>query len=496
MRNLCKSAVVVEDRALDAESIKPHLKGLGFREDRISVVRTADDALEMVRSTRPLLVLVDVQLAGSKDGYKLCEELGRLPFRHEMAVIVLTALGDHPKALHAGADAFASKYDLQILLAEIEKRLDGVHRRGFPEPIRESLAVSFFPTHIDADATGAESSHAQNPTEALSGLLNYAQYDGSILGRNWRMLAENAGRDIFFERIFAGAIGEKYREVLGHANPLHLGFAGDEKLLEVPLEFTYDPRGRLGAEYLVLTHPLSRRLRAVAGTQGLSPRFLNERLSRSQPLRVLLIASNTEPPIQGADREIEELHRMLLSWKEDRCYPVEPTLIDSDHATSQRVKDEIQGKNGVHYDIVHYAGHGSFGRESERSALWFWQQTGRKGTPQPMYAPEIRQAFKESGVKLFYCGSCYGGAAHLSANPRTDDFLGVAASAVKAGVPAAVGFRQALDDKYAVQFAKKFYEDLGEFGDVGTALWKARNELYGVATDDFTWANPILIEQY
>jgi hypothetical protein len=67
---------------------------------------------------------------------------------------------------------------------------------------------------------------------------------------------------------------------------------------------------------------------------------------------------------------------------------------------------------------------------------------------------------------------------------------------VKAGVPAAVGFRQALDDEHAVRFATKFYEDLGEFGDVGTAVWKARNELYGVATDNFTWANPTLIEQY
>jgi len=497
VRNLCWSVVIVEDVLLYAESLKPHLKGIGFREERINTVRTAADALEIVTKTRPLLVLVDVQLAGLKNGYALCEELGRLPFRNEMAVIVLTRVGTHPEALRAGADAFVPKYDLQILLAEIEKRLAGVHRPGFPEPTRESLTVSSFPTHIDAEATGVESSHASNPTDALNLLLlKYAQFDGTILGRDWRTLAENAGRDVFFEKIFAGAIGEKYREVLGRANPLHLGFVGDEKLLEVPLEFTYDPRGREGGEYLVLRHPLSRRLRAIAGTQGISPKFLNERLRRGQPLRILLIASNTEPPIPGVDHEIEELHRMLLSWKDDRCYPVDPVLIDSDHATPQRVKDEIQGKSGGHYDIVHYAGHGSFGQDAERSALWFWPQAGRKGTPQPMYAPEIRRVLKESGVKLFYCGACYSGAAHLSDVPRTDDFLGVAASVVKAGVPAAVGFRQALDDEHAVQFAKKFYEDLGEFGDVGTALWKARNELYGVATDEFTWANPVLIEQY
>jgi two-component system cell cycle response regulator DivK len=100
--------LIVDDSPVNLKLARLVLEGEGY------VVRTANDAeeaLRMLESFTPRLVLMDIQLPGI-DGLELTRLLKADPGRASIIVVALTAYamkGDEEKALAAGCDGYVTK---------------------------------------------------------------------------------------------------------------------------------------------------------------------------------------------------------------------------------------------------------------------------------------------------------------------------------------------------------------------------------------------------
>ncbi|MBC8492557.1 MAG: CHAT domain-containing protein [Chloroflexi bacterium] len=287
--------------------------------------------------------------------------------------------------------------------------------------------------------------------------------------------------EIFIEHQEAA---EVYFEARGKSKPLSLLFETPREFLRLPLEFM---RSQTPSEYLVLQHPFARFIHnAIPRHEVLSP----SRLAKTKKLRVLLIASNTEPPIPGADVEVQEIHKFL---NDQKAISVEVMPLPTEQATYDRVQNELKKSK---YDIIHYAGHGFFDAFSpEESFLCFWNGENRGEPIKRMIATELKLLLDQSQARLVYLSSCYGTATDGKAALLDDDFLGLADAVVQAGVPSVLGFRWPVSDDRAHTLALAFYQSLLEQGSPEVALWHARRELAAVDRNDPTWLSPILIHQ-
>ena len=288
-------------------------------------------------------------------------------------------------------------------------------------------------------------------------------------------------RDIFTEHPEAE---KAYVEARAKSQSFSLLFETPREFLRLPLEFM---RSEDPPEYLVLQHPLARFLYDATPKRDLiSPSML----ALTQKLRILIIASNTQPPIDGVDAEAQELYEYL---KRQDCIPVSVKLIPTERATYERIRSELRKRS---YDIVHYAGHGSYRTESpEESSLYFWAEDNKQGGIVPMKATELKILLERSEARLVYMSSCYGTASGAQAALLDDDFLGLADAVAQAGVPSVLGFRWPVSDDGARRLALAFYQSFLEQGGPEFALWSARRELAAVDRNDLTWLSPILIHQ-
>jgi CHAT domain-containing protein len=281
-------------------------------------------------------------------------------------------------------------------------------------------------------------------------------------------------------------IKEAYGETCTNQNTLvSLQIEAPVDFLRLPLEFMYQGDQ---SKCLVLQHPLAR---FVCGVIPKREPISRQRLALAKNLRVLIIASNTEPPISGVDIETQKLRNFLE--KEQRDIFVDVKLISTKQATYGYVRDELKKPN---YDIIHYAGHGLYNPDSpEKSSLFFWSKKNKHGDVVPMKATELKMLLEKSEARLVYLSCCYGTATGDPSALLDDDFLGLADSAVNAGIPTVLGFRWPVSDDGACQLALAFYRSLLEQGSPGIALLEARRELAGPNRDDPAWLSPILIHQ-
>ncbi len=115
--------LIVDDNPSNLKLVRVLLQAKGYE------VVTATDAGEVVRTlltTRPRLILMDLQLPGV-DGLELTRRLKADPATRDIPVIALTAYamrGDARKAAEAGCDDYVTKpIDVETLPAIIEARL-------------------------------------------------------------------------------------------------------------------------------------------------------------------------------------------------------------------------------------------------------------------------------------------------------------------------------------------------------------------------------------
>lgn len=101
--------LVIEDEKFLRELISQKLKNEGFETLQAT---NGEDGLKVAKEKKPELILLDLYLPGSIDGWKVIEELKKDPLSAKISIIVLSNYGQKEfieKALNLGADDFLIK---------------------------------------------------------------------------------------------------------------------------------------------------------------------------------------------------------------------------------------------------------------------------------------------------------------------------------------------------------------------------------------------------
>jgi two-component system, OmpR family, KDP operon response regulator KdpE len=125
--------LVVDDEPQIRRVMRTTLVAQGYE---VSDARTGDDALELIRSEKYDLILLDVNMPGIS-GVEACREIRQ---GSELPIIMVSVRGeerDKVKALDAGADGYITKpFNMSELLARIRAVL---RRTSFPAGIADKL---------------------------------------------------------------------------------------------------------------------------------------------------------------------------------------------------------------------------------------------------------------------------------------------------------------------------------------------------------------------
>src|SRR3954470_22125425 len=100
--------LIVDDNAPNLLLVQLILMGAGYD---VRTAVDAEDALRILDSWAPSLILMDVQLP-RMDGLELTRQIKQDPARRHILIIALTAYamkGDDERALAAGCDGYLSK---------------------------------------------------------------------------------------------------------------------------------------------------------------------------------------------------------------------------------------------------------------------------------------------------------------------------------------------------------------------------------------------------
>ena len=130
--------LIVDDTPVNLKLTRILLVNEGYK---VMTAATAEEALELLKSYRPKLVLTDVQLPGM-DGLELAKRVKEDPNTRDMIVVALTAFamkGDEQKAMDAGCDGYITKpIDTRTLGARLREYFD---RRETAKPAPAAPAV-------------------------------------------------------------------------------------------------------------------------------------------------------------------------------------------------------------------------------------------------------------------------------------------------------------------------------------------------------------------
>jgi two-component system, cell cycle response regulator DivK len=117
--------LIVDDNAQNLKLARVVLAVEGYQ---VETAGNAEEALRVLTSFAPRLILMDIQLPGM-DGLQLTRVLRRDPARQHIRIVALTAYamkGDEEKALAAGCDGYITKpIDIERLPALVAGFLAG-----------------------------------------------------------------------------------------------------------------------------------------------------------------------------------------------------------------------------------------------------------------------------------------------------------------------------------------------------------------------------------
>jgi len=120
---MSKRILIVEDEFRNRKLLRDVLKRFGY-----DVVEASDghEAVEMVKTWRPDLILMDIQMP-VMDGFEATRIIKKDPETSHIPIIAITAYameGDRERILQAGCDGYISKpIEIKDFLAKIESFL-------------------------------------------------------------------------------------------------------------------------------------------------------------------------------------------------------------------------------------------------------------------------------------------------------------------------------------------------------------------------------------
>ena len=118
-----KRVLIADDEPNIVASLEFLMEQAGFE---VKLAANGQEALELVASFRPDLVLLDVMMP-VKNGYEVCQSLKSDPATRAVKVVMLSAKGrdvEVAKGLELGADAYVTKpFSTRDLVAQIRDML-------------------------------------------------------------------------------------------------------------------------------------------------------------------------------------------------------------------------------------------------------------------------------------------------------------------------------------------------------------------------------------
>jgi DNA-binding response OmpR family regulator len=112
--------LIVEDSDAIRRMIEALVTARGFE---VTAVPTGSKALDVAFATVPDVILLDLNLPGSYDGFEVCRRLRANPLTRGTPIVIITAMADaesKQRALEAGASAYYTKpFSPTALLKEI-----------------------------------------------------------------------------------------------------------------------------------------------------------------------------------------------------------------------------------------------------------------------------------------------------------------------------------------------------------------------------------------
>jgi two-component system cell cycle response regulator DivK len=118
-----KRILVVEDQEDNRRILRDLLTSNGFE---VAEAHTGEDGVALAETSRPDLILMDIQLPGL-DGYEATRRIKANPGLRAIPIIAVTSYalsGDDQKAFQAGCDGYVTKpFSPRRLLATIREHL-------------------------------------------------------------------------------------------------------------------------------------------------------------------------------------------------------------------------------------------------------------------------------------------------------------------------------------------------------------------------------------
>ena len=519
----------IKTLVLDDEATFRELFAQILHEDghEVVCVENLTDAREQLRSQPFHLAMIDIELRENEIGLDLLDDISRLNRETHTfcAPIVFTNFVTQERVLKALRREVADFREKPVRPEDLIVSKMGKETKGFVEQEllivtrnalrkvlierirrykRRKYTVGFHlapgqktrveltgPTSFVSESSKTldiDINDFSNRTDDLQFHFNQHDIDQRL---KWRSRAKNISESLY-KSIFAEDAELKTclyaaREK-SDRDPLHIVFRGTQEILRLPIELLPGEVGQL-----ITQHPLSRQISGILNvrSQGIESSFEEGK----DVIKVLLIGSNTIPPLPGVDEEIDQLGKKLQLLFRSRGMNSQIQIIPTKDASYDRVYGQL---NQCQYHIVHYAGHGFHDEnDPDESGIYFWEKPNQSGDVKPMPIRTLRNLLSKSDVRFFFLSCCVGAqtAGTEETKLRGNDFQGILEGLVRVGIPAVLGYRWNVWDTDAQQFAVAFYESLLTDFSLDVATFNARRALQEKNHYSETWASPVLVMQ-
>jgi two-component system alkaline phosphatase synthesis response regulator PhoP len=128
-----ETILIVDDEPHIIEVVRDYLKQSGYQ---VVTATDGQSALSQARYEHPALVVLDIMLPGSMDGFEVCRRMRRDPALAEIPIVMLTArveLADRLVGLELGADDYIVKpFSPREVVARVKAVLRRVHGPSAP----------------------------------------------------------------------------------------------------------------------------------------------------------------------------------------------------------------------------------------------------------------------------------------------------------------------------------------------------------------------------
>jgi DNA-binding response OmpR family regulator len=129
---MAKRVLIADDEPNIVTSLEFLMSKSGYE---VEVARNGEEALALVESFRPDLVLLDIMMP-HRSGYEVCQRIRERPDWKHIKVVILSAKGreaEVSKGLSVGADAYVTKpFSNKELIARVGDLLGEAQAPGAP----------------------------------------------------------------------------------------------------------------------------------------------------------------------------------------------------------------------------------------------------------------------------------------------------------------------------------------------------------------------------